>query len=194
MFQTQTRHDRFRHPPGLVTPVEGSPPAGHPGPPPRSRPSRHLRPVLGLLFAAGLASACGTGERAVEITALRKMVAETQLLVAEYRVQLAETMAMTTSSTPAGLPSEHQLVHECPSGQIRPDDDPPIGSPSPSEEPLRTVEMRLRSGSRSDLLVPESWVLASNDCTFSGERIWVNPLNERERVAHVVGRNFVDKG
>ena len=51
--------------------------------------------------------------------------------------------------------------------------------------------MRLRSGSLSDLLVPESWVLASNDCTFNGERIWVNPLDERERVAHVVGRNFV---
>ena len=51
--------------------------------------------------------------------------------------------------------------------------------------------MRLRSGSRSDLLVPESWVLSSNDCTFNGERIWVNPLDERERVAHVVGRNFV---
>ncbi|SVD94604.1 uncharacterized protein METZ01_LOCUS447458, partial [marine metagenome] len=113
------------------------------------------------------------------------------MLVAEYRVQLAETMATTTSSIPAGLPSEDQLVDECPSGQSRPDDDPPIGSPSPSEEPLRTVEMRLRSGSRSDLLVPESWVLASNDCTFNGERIWVNPLDERERVAHVVGRNFV---
>ena len=23
MFQTQTRYDRFQHPPGLVTPVEG---------------------------------------------------------------------------------------------------------------------------------------------------------------------------
>jgi len=118
------------------------------------------------------------------------MVAETQLLVAEYRVQLAETTA-TTSSIPAERPAEGQPVDECPSGQSRPDDDPPIGSPSPSEEPLRTVEMRLRSGSLSDLLVPESWVLASNDCMFNGERIWVNPLDERERVAHVVGRNLV---
>ncbi len=146
---------------------------------------------MGLLFVASLISACGTGERAVEITALREMVAETQLLVPEYQAQIAELRATTTSPMPEELPADKQLVDECRPGQTRPDDDPPIGSPSPSEEPLRTVEMRLRSGSRSDLLVPESWVLASNDCTFNGERIWVNPLDERERVAHVVGRNFV---
>ncbi|SVD37457.1 uncharacterized protein METZ01_LOCUS390311, partial [marine metagenome] len=49
---------------------------------------RSLTPLFGLLFIVSLVSACGTGERAVEIAALRKMVAETQLLVAEYRVQL----------------------------------------------------------------------------------------------------------
>ncbi len=191
MFQTQTRHDRFSHPTGLVTPVEGSPPSSHSVPPSRARSSRDLRPVLGLLFVASLISACGAGERAVEITALREMVAETQLLVPEYQAQIAELRATTTSPMAEELPAENRLVDECRPGQTRPDDDPPIGSPSPSGEPLQAVEMRLRSGSRSDLLVPESWVLLSDDCTFNGERIWVNPVDDRERVAHVVHRGFV---
>ena len=118
-------------------------------------------------------------------------VTETQSLVSEYQAQNAELKATTTSPMPEELPAGDQLVDECQPGQARPDDDPPIGSPSPSEEPLQTVEMRLRSGSLSDLLVPESWVLLSDDCTFNGERIWVNPLDERERVAHVVNRGLV---
>ena len=36
---------------------------------------RSLTPLFGLLFTVSLVSACGTGERAVEIAALRKMVA-----------------------------------------------------------------------------------------------------------------------
>ena len=111
-------------------------------------------------------------------------VTETQSLVSEYQAQIAELKATTTSPIPEELPAGDQMVDECQPGQVRPDDDPPIGSPSPSGEPLQAVEMRLRSGSRSDLLVPESWVLLSDDCTFNGERIWVNPLDDRERVAH----------
>ncbi len=118
-------------------------------------------------------------------------VTETQSLVAEYQAQIAGLKATTTSPMPEELPAGDQLVDECQPGQARPDDDPPIGSPSPSEEPLQTVEMRLRSGSLSDLLVPESWVLLSDDCKVNGERIWVNPLDDRERVAHVVNRGFV---
>tara|TARA_Y100000294_G_scaffold85572_1_gene80145 strand:- start:157 stop:417 length:261 start_codon:yes stop_codon:yes gene_type:complete len=55
-------------------------------------------------------------------------VTETQSLVSEYQAQIAELKATTTSPMPEELPAGDQMVDECQPGQVRPDDDPPIGS------------------------------------------------------------------
>ena len=145
-----------------------------------------------VLIAAGFFASCATEDHTVEITALREGVADTQSLVDEYKARVAELRASTTTSAPVALPTEPPEVQPCLFPRERLGDDPPIGSPSASDEPIRLVEMRLRSGPRSGLLVPESWVLDGGDCTYVGNRVWVNPANDRERVVHFIGDLQVD--
>ena len=145
-----------------------------------------------VLIAAGFFTSCATEDHTVEITALREGVADTQSLVDEYKTRVAELRASTTTWAPVALPTEPPEVQPCLFPRERPGDDPPIGSPSASDDPIRLVEMRLRSGPRSGLLVPESWVLDGGDCTYVGNRVWVNPANDRERVVHFIGDLQVD--
>ena len=72
--------------------------------------------------------------------------------------------------------------------------DPPVGELPPAGEPLGRDDMRMRPGFLSRLLVPEAWVVEHDgQCTETQSIMWVNPLNERERVAHRVGRLDVDE-
>ncbi|MDP7258478.1 MAG: hypothetical protein QF419_03835, partial [Acidimicrobiales bacterium] len=66
--------------------------------------------------------------------------------------------------------------------------DPPVGELLPAGEPLGRDDMRMRPGFLGRLLVPEAWVVEHDgQCTETQSIMWVNPLNERERVAHRVG-------
>ena len=72
--------------------------------------------------------------------------------------------------------------------------DPPVGELPPAGEPLGRDDMRMRPGFLGRLLVPEAWVVEHDgQCTETQSIMWVNPLNERERVAHRVGRLDVDE-
>ena len=146
-----------------------------------------------VLIAAGLFASCGTGDRTAEITALRDGVAETRSLLDEYRARVEDLKASTVTFSLEGIPPEDPAVGDCSWDHPAADSDPPIGTPSPSDEPLRITEMRLRPGYRSQILVPESWMAEHDDCRYADRALWVNPLDDRERVAHRVGSITVDE-
>ena len=146
-----------------------------------------------VLIAAGFFTSCATEDHTVEITALREGVADTQSLVDEYRARVADLKASTPTFALEGIPPDDPAAGDCSWDHPAAGSDPPIGTPSPSDEPLRVAEMRLRPGYRSQILVPESWMAEHDDCRYADRALWINPLDDRERVAHRVGSITVDE-